>query len=231
MVDVHRARAVATPGVAAHTTNATAGGRHVLATAQVAGTANLTRVRYVSQSRTATGNGTRATVTVIAANETTVGQYTAVNGNVTLDDRRNRTEVFDRSLRGLSTATNPLRGTLRRGNFTVVDAETVDGTELLTLRADRYAGGQLYETSDVANYTATVRVTGDGLIRSATERIVGTAAVDGRRYEFAYRFEPTAVDLPPTPRIPEEIRAAADTANDTRTPTPTGTPSAAAAST
>lgn len=202
----HEARLVATPGVVTHSTNATLGGRSVVASVRVAATSNLTRVRYVSRAEASTENGTRTVVEAITANETTVGQYAAVNGNVTLDNRQNRSGVFEMALPGLSTAANPLRGTLSRGEFTVTNVTTVDGTDLVTLRSDRYVGERPLASSNVANYTATVQVTESGLIRSATERIVGTVDGDRRYYIYTYRFAPMTVDLPPSPRIPEEVR-------------------------
>lgn len=176
---------------------------------------NLTRVRYVSRSQRVAGAETENRTTVVAANGTAVRQYTVAGGDVALDNTRNRTGLFDRSLRGLSTATNPLRGALRRGNFTVAGVNDRDDATVVTLRADRYAGGQLYAAENVAAYNATVRITTDGVIRSATERIVSRADGSERRYGFTYEFEPRPVDLPRVPRVPAEIRVGSDDpAND-----------------
>lgn len=197
---------VETPGVVTHTTNSTVRDGAIVATVRVAAASNLTRVRYVSRARRAAGNETENRTTVIAANGTAVKQYTVAGGNVTLDNTRNRTGLFDRSLRSLSTATNPLRGALRRGNFTVAGVDDRDDTTVVTLRADRYAGGRLYDAENVAAYDATVRITTDGVIRSATERIVSRVDGSERRYGFTYEFEPQSVDLPRVPRVPADIR-------------------------
>jgi hypothetical protein len=215
VVQTHQANVVETPGVVTHTTNSTVRNTSIVASVRVAAGPNLTRVRYVSQSRRASGTETENRTSVIAANGTAVRQYTVAGGNVTLDNTRNRTELFDRSLRSLSTATNPLRGALRRGNFTVADVDDRADATVVTLRADRYAGGQLYAAENVAAYNATVRITTDGVVRSATERIVSRADGNERRYGFTYEFEPRSVDLPRVPRVPADVRVeSGDAAND-----------------
>ena len=205
LIRTHQATAIETPGVVTHTTNSTAPGLSVVASVRVAAEKNLTRVRHVAQSRRTTESETQNSTTVVAANGTSVRQYTFAGGNVTLDNRRNRTELFDRALRGLSTATSPLRGALRRGNFSVTGSDESDNATVVTLRGDRYAGSQLYAAENVVGYNATVRITTDGLIRSATERIVAQRNGSESHYYFTYDFEPQSVDLPPVPQIPREI--------------------------
>ncbi len=200
------ANAIETPGVVTHQTDMKGSGIAVVASVRVTAGTNLTRVRYVSQGQRTTGNETQNTTTAIIANETSVRQYAVTGGNVTLDNRRNRTELFDRSLRGLSTARGPLQGALRRGNFTVTSSDEVDGTTTVTLRADQYAGGQLYDPQNVVAYNATIRISGDGLIRAATERIVAKRDGNARRYSFTYEFTPQPVDLPRIPRVPANIQ-------------------------
>jgi hypothetical protein len=179
----------------------------VVATVRVTAARNLTRVRYVAQAQNTIDNETENTTTVVAANETSVRQYTVNAGNVTLDNRRERTQLFDRALRGLSTATSPLQGTLQRGNFTVTTVTDRGDTSLLTLRADRYAGGQLYNPQNVVAYNASLQLTTDGLVRSVTERI--TVQRDGRsgQYSLTYRFDERPVALPPVPQVPADVRA------------------------
>jgi hypothetical protein len=184
-------------------------GLSVVASVRVAAETNLTRVRHVAQSRRTTESETQNSTTVVAANATSVRQYTVADGNVTLDNRRNRTELFDRALRGLSTATSPIRGMLRRGNFTVTQ-DTLDDATAIALHADQYAGGQMYPSEDVVAYNATVRVTPDGLVRSATERIVAQRDDGESRYHFAYDFKPRPVNLPSVPQVPEDIRVQSD---------------------
>ncbi|QLH77869.1 hypothetical protein HZS55_11415 [Halosimplex rubrum] len=206
LVHTHQANVIETAGVVTHTTNSTLRDGALVATVRAAAEPNLTRVRYVSRSHRVVDGERRNRTSVIAANGTAVRQYTVAGGNVSLDNTRNRTELFDRALRGLSTAANPLRGTLRRGNFSVADVDERDDATVVTLRADRYAGGQLYDAENVASYDATVRITTDGLIRSATERVVSRVDGNERRYGFTYRFEPRSVDLPRVPQVPAETR-------------------------
>lgn len=188
-----------------HTTNLTGPDLSVVASVQVAADTNLTRVQHVGQSLRTTENDIRNSTTVISANETSVRQYTVADGNVTLDNRRNRTELFNRALRGLSTATSPFRGMLRRGNFTSTGGSLDDATAI-TLHADRYAGGQLYPSEDIVAYNATVRLTSAGLVRSATERIVAQRDNGKSRYRFTYDFEPQQVNLSSVPQVPADIR-------------------------
>ncbi|MFC7134885.1 MULTISPECIES: hypothetical protein [Salinibaculum] len=161
----------------------------------------------MAQAQNTIDNETENRTTVIAANKTSVRQYTVNAGNVTLDNRRERTQLFDRALRGLSTATSPLQGTLRRGNFTVTNVTDRGDTSLLTLRAARYAGGQLYNPQNVVAYNATIQLTTDGLVRSATERIA--VQRDGRsgQYSLTYRFDERPVALPQVPQVPADIQA------------------------
>ncbi len=168
--------------------------------------ANLKRVLYVAQSQRTAENEAQNSTTVIAANETVVRQSTVSGGNVTLDNSRNRTDLFDRSLRGLSTATSPLRGALRRGNFSITSVDDGETTSSVTLRADRYAGGKLFDAGNVVAYNATVRITTDGLIVSATERIVAQRNDTENRYDFSYEFEPRPVALPAVPQVPANVR-------------------------
>lgn len=205
LIRTHQTTAIETPGVVTHTTNSTGRGVGIVATVRAAADTNLTRVQYVGQSQRMTEDETQNSTTVVAANETSVRQYTVADGTVTLDNRRNRTDLFDRSLRGLSTATSPLRGALRRGNFSVTGSDESDNATVVTLRGDRYAGSQLYAAENVVGYNATVRITTDGLIRSATERIVAQRNGSESHYYFTYDFEPQSVDLPPVPQIPREI--------------------------
>jgi hypothetical protein len=205
LIRTHQTTAIETPGVVTHTTNSTGRGVGIVATVRAAADTNLTRVQYVGQSQRMTKDETQNSTTVVAANETSVRQYTVADGTVTLDNRRNRTDLFDRSLRGLSTATSPLRGALRRGNFSVTGSDESDNATVVTLRGDRYAGSQLYAAENVVAYNATVRITTDGLIRSATERIVAQRNGSESHYYFTYDFEPQSVDLPPVPQIPREI--------------------------
>jgi hypothetical protein len=210
----HQTQALETPGVVTQTTNSTARGRSVTAAVRVSATADATRVRYVSEAQARTANGTRDTTSVVAANGTSVRQYTVTDGNVTLDNRRNRTELFDRAFRGLTTGTNPLRGTLRRGNFTLATNDHTTDTGAVTFRADRYVGDRLYDGESVVAYNATVRVTADGLIRSATETIVARQNGSESRYRFTYDFAPQSVDLPAVPQVPADIRAQSGAASD-----------------
>lgn len=213
-IRTHQTQALETPGVVTHTTNSTARGRSVTAAVRVSATADATRVRYVSEARATTENGTRDTTSVVAANRTSVRQYTLTDGNATLDNRRNRTELFDRAFRGLTTGTSPLQGTLRRGNFTVATDDQPTDTGAVTFRADRYAGDRLYDGENVVAYNATVRVTADGLIRSATETIVARQDGSESRYRFTYNFAPQSVNLPAVPQVPADIRAQSDAASD-----------------
>jgi hypothetical protein len=215
LTDAHEAAAARTPGVVTHTTNTTVRGLSVVATVRVAAEANLTRVRYVSRAQRSTADGARNVTTVVAANETSVKQFTAADGNVTLDNRLNRTDLFDRSLRGLSTASNPIRGALQRGNFTVADSRERDGETVLTLRSDRYVGSRLYDPENVVSYDATLRLTADGLVRSASERIVAQRSGNRSEYTFTYEFEPRPVALPAVPQVPPDLRAqSADSTSD-----------------
>jgi len=168
----------------------------------------------VAQSQRTAEGETRNTTTVIAANETAVRQYTARDGNISLDNRRNRTDLFDRALRGLSTGTNPLRGTLKRGNFSIASESELNGTQVVTLRADRFAGGQRYSKQNIVAYNATIRVTTDGLVRSATEQIVAQRNSKKTQYNFAYEFEPQPIALPAVPQVPADIRAQSGSTSD-----------------
>jgi hypothetical protein len=109
---------------------------------------------------------------------------------------------------------SPLRGVLRRGDFTVVDDRSDDATSV-TLRADRYAGGQLYAAENVVAYNATVRITTDGLVRSATERLIAQRDSGESRYRFTYDFEPRSVALPPVPQVPEGVRVRSENSSST----------------
>jgi len=202
----HQTVAADTPGVVTHTTNSTVQGQAVIATVRVTATSDLTRVQYVAQAQTRIENETENTTTVIAANDTSVRQYTVNAGNVTLDNRRERTQLFDRALRGLSTATSPLQGTFRRGNFTITGVTDRGDTSLVTLHADRFAGGQLYSPQNVVAYNATIRLTTDGLVRSVTERIAVQRNGRDGQYDFTYRFNERPVDLPAAPQVPADIR-------------------------
>ncbi|WP_181687066.1 hypothetical protein [Halorhabdus salina] len=189
-----------------HQTNTTIRNLSVVASVRVTAEANLKRVLYVAQSQRTAENEAQNSTTVIAANETVVRQSTVSGGNVTLDNSRNRTDLFDRSLRGLSTATSPLRGALRRGNFSITSVDDGETTSSVTLRADRYAGGKLFDAGNVVAYNATVRITTDGLIVSATERIVAQRNDTENRYDFSYEFEPRPVALPAVPQVPANVR-------------------------
>ena len=206
LLRTHQATAIETPGVLTHTTNMTLGNLSVVTPVGVTADANLTRVLYTAEGQRTTENETQNSTTVIAANETAVRQYVVTDGNVTLDNSRNRTDLFDRSLRGLSTARSPLRGALRRGNFSIATVEDGETTSVVTLRADRYTGGQLFDARNVVAYNATVRMTTDGLIRSASERIVAQRNGTENRYRFTYAFDPQPVDLPAVPQVPTDVR-------------------------
>lgn len=214
VVRAHQETAIETQGIVTHTTDSTTRGRSVNASVRVAAETNLTRVRYLSQAQAVTENETRNTTTAIVANETSVKQYTAVNGNITLDNRQNRTDLFDRALRGLSTGTNPLRGMLRRGNFTVTDESGPKNAEPVTLRSDRYAGGRLFDDENVVAYNATVQITADGLVRSAAEHIVAQRDGNESQYSFTYDFEPQSVDILPVPQVPADIRIRSGTTSN-----------------
>jgi hypothetical protein len=214
VIHAHQATAIKTPGVVTHMTNTDVGNISIVASVRVVTATNLTRVQYVSRGQRTVGNETQNTTTVIAANGTSVRQYTVTDGKVTLDNRRNRTELFDRALRGLSTARGPLQGTLRRGNFTVSSDDSLDDTTAVTLRADRYAGGQRYEAQNVVAYNATVRITADGLIRSATERIIIETTGNEDQYSFTYEFKSQPVKLPPIPQVPAHIRVESGNTSD-----------------
>lgn len=206
MIRAHQTTAIKTPGVVTHRTHTNASTISIAASVRVAAERNLTRVQYVAQGQRITRNGTQNTTTAITANETSVRQYTVTDGNVTLDNRRNRTELFNRGLRGLSTARGPLQGALNRGNFTVTNVSKVDNTTSVVLRADQYAGGQRYNAQNIVTYNATVRITASGLIRSATERIVTERNENKRQYNFRYKFKPQSVNLPQRPQVPASIR-------------------------
>lgn len=194
----HRANVAATAGVVTHRTNASLAGRTVVSNVTAAATANLTRVRYESRSRTVEPNTTRTRLTVISANATNVSQHVVADGNVTLNNTLARGDTYDTALTGLATATSPLRGVLRRGNFTVTDVTETNGTRVVTLDADSYAeSGRLYDPENVASYDATLRITADGTVLSANERIVGTEPTDGRYYVFDYAFAPGPVSPSP----------------------------------
>jgi len=214
LISTHQAAAIETPGVVTHTTDTGVGGISVVASVRVAAQSNLTRVQYVSEGRRTTGSDVQNTTSAIVANETAVRQYSVADGNVTLNNTQDRTELFDRSLRGLSTARNPLQGALRRGEFTLAGEDELNGTTVLTLRADEYAGGQRYDAENVVAYNATVRISAAGLIRAATERIVVERNGDESQYNFTYEFTPRSVDLPPAPQVPDTVRVAATETSD-----------------
>ncbi|MFC7228586.1 hypothetical protein N0B31_14330 [Salinirubellus salinus] len=200
VVATHQQNLVRTPGRLAHTTNTTVAGDPLRTTTTAVATSNLSAVRYETVGRLARPNATRNSTTVIYANQTAVRQYAVVNGNVTLNNTRNRTDTFDVAVRGLSTGVNPLRGLLQRGNFTVASVSTVNGTEVVTLRAEEYAGGRLYDPENVGSYEATVRITADGTVRSASEHIVGTDDARRAYYHFDLRFASSPVTPDPVDR-------------------------------
>lgn len=55
---------------------------------------------------------------------------------------------------------------------------------------------------------------------------VTTVDGDRRYYNYTYRFDPTPVDLPPTPRTPEVVRVSDRGSTDTTDTTPTRTATA-----
>ena len=194
VLSVHQAQLAARSGTVTTHTNATLGNRTVLADVTVNATSDLTRVRYEGQSVTRTPNETVNRTTILYGNETTVAQYVSVDGNVTLANTKNRSDVFDQALRGLATATNPLRGVLRRGEFSVTEVGQVNGTSVIVLRADTYTGGNLMPAENVDQYEATVRITANGTVLSASESVVGTKNSKTQYYRFSYEFTPQPVD-------------------------------------
>ena len=214
VIRAHQEAVIKTPGVVTHVTDTGTSNISINASVRVAAVTNLTRVQYVAHSQRRTANGTQNSTTVIAANETSVRQYTVTGEVVMLDNRRNRTELFDRALRGLSAARNPLQGTLQRGNFTVTSGGNPDDTTAIMLRADQYAGGQRYNAQNIVAYNATVRITGNGLIHSATERIVAGRNNNKRQYNFTYEFNSRSVTLPRVPQVPKSIQLNSATASD-----------------
>jgi hypothetical protein len=109
---------------------------------------------------------------------------------------------------------NPLRGTLQRGNFSIASASELNGTAVVTLRADQFAGGQSYSEQNVVAYNATIRVTTDGLVRSVTEQIVAQRNGNKAQYNFAYEFEPQPVALPAVPQVPADISVQSGSTSD-----------------
>lgn len=210
LVLAHRESVVATPGVVEGHTNVTRGNRTVVADTTAVATANLTRVRYESQATADSESGTMNKTTVLYGNETSVAQRVVLDGEVRLANVKNRSFLFDRALTGLATAQNPVRGLLKRGNFSVVGVEEIDGTSVVTLEAEGYNGGRLASAESVREYTATVRITENGLVLSASEEIVGTEDARLNYYEYAYSFTADSVD--PEPLVIE----------NTTTPTPRG---------
>jgi hypothetical protein len=146
---------------------------------------------------TRSANETVNRTTILYGNETAVAQHVTADGNVTLANTKNRSDVFDRALRGLATATNPLRGVLRRGEFTVTEVEQVHGTPVIVLQADAYSGGNLMRAENVKQYEATVRITANGTVLSASESVVGTTNSRTQHYRFSYEFTPQPVDPSP----------------------------------
>jgi hypothetical protein len=197
VLSVHQSQLATRPGTVKTHTNATLGNRTVLADVTVNATSNLTRVRYEGRSQTRTPNETGNRTTILYGNETAVVQRVTVDGNVTLANTKNRSDVFDRALRGLATATNPLRGVLRRGEFTVTEVDQVHGTSVIVLQADAYSGGNLARAENVEQYEATVRVTANGTVLSASESVVGTTNSRTQHYRFSYEFTPQPVDPSP----------------------------------
>lgn len=102
--------------------------------------------------------------------------------------------VFDRKLRGLATATNPIRGVLSRGTVTVSAAEKMAGRPIIVLGATSNTGRKRYDESNVSQYAATVRMTTNGTGISAKERITGTPEVAGRYDKYSSGVTPGKVD-------------------------------------
>lgn len=205
LVMAHESAVIRQGGRVETTTNATLGSQQVRSVTTRTATQNLTAVRYEASVTTDTATGGTDQDVLIYANETSVSQRVTVDGNVTMDTVRNRSDVFETALTSFATARNPIRGTLRRGNFSVAGVERTDGQTIITLRADEYTGGQLVATGNVSSYSATVRVTADGLVRSATERItpVNDTAFGG--YRFDYQYQP--VESPPQPPTTDNTTA------------------------
>ncbi|WP_135665172.1 hypothetical protein [Halorhabdus rudnickae] len=216
LLRTHKTAAIETPGILTQTTNRTGvltqttnrtlRNFSVVTSTRVATDTNLTRIRYVTRGQRTIENQVQNSTTALAANETTVRQYTVRDGNSTLDNRRNRTTLFNRSFRTLSTATSPLGGVLRHGNFSLIRVDDSETNNTVTLRADQYESGKLFEARNVVAYNATVQMTTEGLIKSATERIVAKRNGTENRYRFTYEFEPQSVDLPAVPQIPADVR-------------------------
>jgi len=197
VLSAHQSQVAARPGTVETHTNATIGNRTVLADVTVNATADLTRVRYEGRSVTRSANETVNRTTILYGNETAVAQHVTADGNVTLANTKNRSDVFDRALRGLATATNPIRGVLSRGEFTVTDVGQVQGTSVIVLRADAYTGKNLVRAENVRQYEATIRVTTNGTVLSANESLVGTTDAEMEYYRFSYDFDPRPVDPDP----------------------------------
>ncbi|MFC7166053.1 hypothetical protein [Halospeciosus flavus] len=193
VVAAHQANVARQPGQIVSRTNGSLGGLVVVANTTAVATANLTQIHYESQSVTYRPNRTTNRTTIITANATAMSQRVVVDGNVTLANTRNRTAAFDRALRGLSTATNPIRGALQRGNYTIAAVSTADGRQVITLRSTTYAGGKLFDDENVTQYNATIRLTQNGTVLSVTERIEGTTAGHKRHYYYSFEFTPKPV--------------------------------------
>ncbi|MFB6175677.1 MAG: hypothetical protein ABEI99_00770 [Halobaculum sp.] len=205
LVAAHESAVIREGGRVETTTNATLGAGPILSETERTATPNLTTVRYDARVTGEGVAGASVREVTIYGNETSVRQRVTVDGNVTTATVRNRTDTFDVALVGLATARNPVRGALRRGNFSVTGVERTDEGAVLTLRADEYDGGRLVAPANVSGYTATVRVTTDGLVRSVSERIepVDGVAFGGYRFDYQYR----AADSPPEPPTPANATA------------------------
>lgn len=197
LAERHEANVVATPGRIVMRTNASLLDRTVRANTTAAATAKLTGVAYESHSVTTGSNVSMTRTTTISANETAIRQHVVVDGNTTLSNTRNRTETFDRALRGLTTGVNPLRGVLKRGNFTVTNVTETESGHVVVLEANEYTGGKLYDAANVSDYQATISMTTNGTVLEAHEHIHGTEAANRRHYRFSFEFIPGDVNRTP----------------------------------
>lgn len=202
----HESRAAATPGVSTLATNVSLDSQQLRTHERAVATANLTRVNFVARYTTVNEANTTE---FVSANATTVRNFVRANGTVRLNSYQNRTDTFDTVLRSLATDARVIEQLLTRGNFSV-ESVTVDGESMVRLTTETYAGTQ-YDPATVESYEARVLVSPDGLVHSAREQLVltDTAPLDSqhRRYQFTAQ----SVDLPPTLRLPSELKSATNT--------------------
>ncbi|WP_143823796.1 hypothetical protein [Halosegnis longus] len=204
----HEARVAATPGVSALATNISLDGEQVTTRERAVATANFSRVNFVASYTTIEGTDTTE---FVSANATTVRNYAVANETVQLDSYRNRTETFDRVIQSLATDSRVIEQLLISGDFTAASV-TVDGEAMVRLTTETYAGSQ-YDPDAVESYEARLLIGPDGLVHSAREDIVLTDAVPLESRQRAYQFTAESVDLPPTLRLPAELKSDDETTN------------------